>query len=752
MTETRIRRAIDAQIAGAGWILPPAVNRTVEVEGDFRDEALKRELEGKRLDYHFYETVDSKTPIGLLEVIVDHGDLKCALDKAVEKACLINNARNRESCTVLLASDGSITRGCNHEGVPLLVNDALLDAIPSPHVMSLLQVTPSNLDSEKINTSRALLGLFEFASKELRRAGVGAGAPSLLEFCRLLFIKNMSEHGGKQGSAARAQWKEIASGEGMQLMNAYRRAMRHWNEAHGDLFQSSAVTDPDVLEHIIQRMNDIDIQESLFDIKGTAYEWFLSKYAAGTESGFGQNFTPRHITRAMAAILEANADDVIYDPFSGTGGMLLACYEEIGRRIGPENRDERRDEWKMAGKTILFGTEIDKNVAALAQMNMIVIGGGLARIRAKNSLLSAESGWCSVVITNIPFNMKEPTGEMQTSFKKMFAKAKVDSNEACLLHCLDALGPDGRYAIIVPETILYGKRYGAMREYIAKNSRLRGVIRLPRVVFRPYTKAKTAILFGDRAWTGRTTMFPVVDIRNDGLSDDPYRRPRPGNEIPDAIESFIARVQPKRSQLADADSKRWIVEDVPRPRDGVTSKPLKELLQVRDEAENLIPYREYSEPRISTTSHEITTRTVRMGSTIRGKKIVAKPGDLIIGLLHTNNNNGNFAFADKEYIVSSQIAACVRTDVVSKDYLALALETILPSLPKDDLVGRETFTRREILDLEIPLPSDERMMECSRILELEEKKLREQKAVTEDARRELADEIRKMIVGGLDTQ
>lgn len=194
-----------------------------------------------------------------------------------------------------------------------------------------------------------------------------------------------------------------------------------------------------------------------------------------------------------------------------------------------------------------------------------------------------------------------------------------------------------------------------------------------------------------------------------------------------------------------------MIADAPKPHPGVDCRTLGELLNVRSDAEELVPSKDYAEPRINTTTHEITTRTIRRGSTIRGKKIVAQEGDLIIGTLHTNNNNGNFAFSDQEYIVASQIVAVVKTDIVSKDYLASALEAILPKMPKDDLVGRETFTKEEILNLEIPMPTAGSLKTKGEQLDLEAETLREKVKKANGIRKELIEDIRSKLHGGLAT-
>ena len=92
-----------------------------------------------------------------------------------------------------------------------------------------------------------------------------------------------------------------------------------------------------------------------------------------------------------------------------------------------------------------------------------------------------------------------------------------------------------------------------------------------------------------------------------------------------------------------------------------------------------------------------------LGRNIKAKKVIAEHGDLIIATLHTNNGNGLFGIADREYICPSQIVATINADIVPPEYIIQALRREFPrQLIPTDLVDRETFTVSEILKFTCP--------------------------------------------------
>ena len=75
------------------------------------------------------------------------------------------------------------------------------------------------------------------------------------------------------------------------------------------------------------------------DVKGDAYEGLLAKNAEDVKSGAGQYFTPRPLIQAIVDVMRPTAGMRVCDPAAGTGGFLLAAYEQMKSgqpRPGPE--------------------------------------------------------------------------------------------------------------------------------------------------------------------------------------------------------------------------------------------------------------------------------------------------------------------------------------------------------------------------------------------------------------------------------
>ena len=98
----------------------------------------------------------------------------------------------------------------------------------------------------------------------------------------------------------------------------------------------------------------------------------------------------------MAVLLDPQIGEKIYDPFCGTGGMLIECYKWIRKNI-----TKKKDITKLNKKT-LFGNDISFGTSQLAKMNMVLIGDGHSNISKKDSLDSPIDSQYDCLITNIP--------------------------------------------------------------------------------------------------------------------------------------------------------------------------------------------------------------------------------------------------------------------------------------------------------------------------------------------------------------
>ncbi|WP_297942775.1 type I restriction-modification system subunit M/S [uncultured Campylobacter sp.] len=263
-----------------------------------------------------------------------------------------------------------------------------------------------------------------------------------------------------------------------------------------------------------------------------SFEYFIQKYNQ-TNNDLGEYFTPRHIVKFLNDIVKPTFGDKIYDPFCGTGGMLIVAFEKILSEL----RDNGLlDEYNLSSlrENTIWGSEIS-DTSRIAKMNMILSGDGHSNIKQQDSFSNPVSDKYSVVISNIPFNMD--VNEEQAQLYKPYIKK---GNSVSILHILKSLRKNNsksRASIIVPDAVLNDRSMKDLREKIVKSGQLLGIVSLPSKVFEPYTEAKTSILvFGSEVNVPTEKVF-FFKVKNDGFTLTKRRRPLVG--IND-LDEFIA--------------------------------------------------------------------------------------------------------------------------------------------------------------------------------------------------------------------
>ena len=168
---------------------------------------------------------------------------------------------------------------------------------------------------------------------------------------------------------------------------------------------------------IVEILQDyLILNEESLDSLGITYEAFLKD--TYTDKIKGQRFTPREIVNFMARFIDPKLSDYIIDPACGTGGFLLSSLNHIKDKLyqafeeGDElNPDKRLREYAT---THLFGIDIDKTVAKIAKVNMLMHGDGHTNIFRHDGLIDTKrtkkivdfvnkNGGFDIVLTNPPF-------------------------------------------------------------------------------------------------------------------------------------------------------------------------------------------------------------------------------------------------------------------------------------------------------------------------------------------------------------
>ena len=669
---------IEPQLAALGW----GSCSTVDQPCVRRETGREPEERGVRADYFLYLPGHR-----MAQAVVEAKRSRKSLDAAVQQGSgYARKLRDRGGpCCAVFVSDGGTVRAHWHDGREMQVNGEVLRELPTPSLLEQFVVagSPTLVRGDVPASSRELIQIFKQASKQMVAEGL-INLEAFAEFSQILFLKLQSElfDLGHTPTSPAVRWNEMAKCAGTELLDRYRRALKKTSEQFPGVCGHTEIRKPATLERIITCINRYSIAEAGSDVKGEAYEYFLREYNKG-KSVLGQHFTPRHVVRAMVAFLDPREGETVYDPFCGTGGMLIEVFKRVAAN-GGDGRFLRED--------AIYGGEITR-AAQTAKMNMVLAGDGNSGVERVDSLTTTKhKGRHDMVITNIPFRGGD----------------EIDYVD----HCLSSLkaSPSARFAIVVPERVLDSDdlRYVALRERLVVDWNMRRVLSLPRCVFRGITEAKTAILYGVRGGGAkRSRQVPYVEVLRDGYTPASRRMPLPGHND---LEQAIAERHDDNSCLKLKPSKDdgWRLKP-PQARltwrTGAKVVPLREVATEKKRPLAVQDDQEVKEPGFGYDGHLRTLRCkeVKHGYNVRirsRKRIL--PRDLVFSRLHTQN--GLFAYADEELHGTSTFVTMVVDDrKVDRDYLLCVLAEKVREMGVVDTTGREQYTTEEIMALPIPL-------------------------------------------------
>jgi type I restriction enzyme M protein len=270
--------------------------------------------------------------------------------------------------------------------------------------------------------------------------------------------------------------------------------------------------DPESLRYVVGELQNYCLIDAPRDAMGDAFEVFIGPAVRGEE---GQFFTPRNIVKLMVEVVDPKAGEMIIDPACGSGGFLVVALEHVWRQL------EEEAEFKGWSAQILerrrrdvairrfHGVDKDAFLTKVTKAYMAIIGDGRGGIFCEDALAQPGTwhtdaqneiklGTFNIVITNPPFGSKiKVTGSQklgQYELAKQWKKPKEPSVDWAevggyrteqspqvlfIERCIELLKPNGRLAIILPESIFGMPVYGYVVQYLFENFSLRGFVSLP---------------------------------------------------------------------------------------------------------------------------------------------------------------------------------------------------------------------------------------------------------------------------------
>ena len=205
-----------------------------------------------------------------------------------------------------------------------------------------------------------------------------------------------------------------------------------YREVFADEQTSSEIAlPPAAIDKIVEMLEDKSLGLTDMDVKGVAFEEFLSTTYRG--GGLGQYFTPREVVNFMVEIIDPSIGDRIIDPSCGSGGFLIRVYDVVGDKIKSADFTDREKE-RLLGELAnqsLVGIDWEQRAARTCKMNMILHGDGHAGVYQANALdleelankvatrrrfypeaPEIEEGSFDVVLTNPPFGARDNTSDI----------------------------------------------------------------------------------------------------------------------------------------------------------------------------------------------------------------------------------------------------------------------------------------------------------------------------------------------------
>jgi type I restriction enzyme M protein len=428
----------------------------------------------------------------------------------------------------------------------------------------------------------------------LRHDGIDYG-DYIEQITYLLFLKMANERGINLSSvkpvgkalkkSVDCSWPFLEKQTDARLIVSYAEILNALGRADGilgDIYSGaqSKFSNSANLRKLVNLINDLQWTSLDIDVKAQAYEGLLEKAAAEGKKGAGQYFTPRVVIQSIVRCVKPDPrgakDFAICDPAVGSGGFLVCAYEWLLHEVG--GTFDRRIAKRISGETY-FGAELVARPRRMALMNLY-LHGIEPHIRLGDSIEDTPtSRRFDVILTNPPFGSK---GAGEAPKQRGFAVLTSNKQLNFLQHILATLKPDGRAAVVLPDSALFAEQAGEVMRLLADEANLHTVLRLPRGTFTPYSHGVKAnvIFFRKGMKTEKTwiydarTSVPGITKNSRPLSkahfaefekcygSDPNgdSRRKQGTSKSDRWREFsIAEVQEKDFKL---DGFRWLKEEI----------------------------------------------------------------------------------------------------------------------------------------------------------------------------------------------
>jgi type I restriction enzyme M protein len=418
-----------------------------------------------------------------------------------------------------------------------------------PRVSETLSDIDEPLTRDKLTPVKDLYGVFKDVEQQILAHQT---LDTFNEIFKVVFAKLFDERVNLFNAKAPAKFKmgltESPATVAKAVRDLFEQAKKKWR----DVYQPADVIELTDLSitYCVQALQQYHLIRS-GDVLGTAFELLVNQEMKGDR---GQFFTPRQVVDMMVKMMNPRLDEVVCDPASGSGGFLIYAMRKVNQEIDKkwDDADDRAEQRKDYAQGNLLGMDNDPRLVRIGKAYMImendgrgglhqadsldydawepelrqaIVGRKLKKAEIKPGILvdgrSSKEG-VDLILTNPPFAgaIKAPSTLQQYSLAvdgKGKMKADVVRAELFLERCVDMLKPGGRMAIVLPQGLFNNIGDQDVRNFVGRTCRILAIVGLHPYTFKPFTLAKTSVLFLQKWATGDVPteydIFTAVSMR-----------------------------------------------------------------------------------------------------------------------------------------------------------------------------------------------------------------------------------------------
>ena len=482
------------------------------------------------------------------------------------------------TATIGLVTDGSRVRTLRKKIDPNdfeYISDLPAYGLESRVKVQLVRELPEAGEDTRTTGLRVLSGKYErllFECHSAARDIDGLHADEALdEICKVLYAKIYDErqttklppgtpfrfqtYGASNASEVASTIRTLYEEARTSDIELYSKRIPEYERSRG-VFKTQLRLSDSAVYRVVEELQDFSLIDSGADIKGRAFQGVL---APAIRAGMGQYFTPDPIVELAVGVISPTADDVILDPFCGSGHFLTRALQYVLDKQGATLSDHSLHEFKFFH---LHGIEKSDRMVRIAMTDMLLHDDGHTNIRNQDALLSFDNypdiialrddgktdpAVFDVILTNPPFGsiMRQETMAILGRFDLGQGRKSLPLEILGLERALQFLRPGGRMAIVLPEHLMKGKSVQFVRNWLMETAQVVAIFFFPEEAFSPFgALVKTCLCVLRKLDVGEAVSnYETFLCEVDNLGYDATGRPKAGNEVAGSIEKFHKEVK-----------------------------------------------------------------------------------------------------------------------------------------------------------------------------------------------------------------